>query len=235
MAGSLSGSRDERRLNAVNPIRFRQPPPPSSLFLPSPLISLSLSEREPIPLKIINNTFLQLSFTSDLSIPFYILPFPSSSSPSSPLLTAPLQAQAEFITQGWTGPPLNLQLGTYLSGTLIKASYPNRSLSRSLPRDTGLPSSSAILIRDATGNGAMNRGQHYRYQKHRLTFFGKWYQQDTCFRSKLSSIKRNIVYGERTKLKKQIRRFNQRDLLERSILLLWEKYKWKIIISTLYL
>lgn len=138
----------------------------------SPLISLSLrSKREPIPLKIINNTFLQLSFTSDLSIPFYILPFPSSSSPSSPLLTAPLQAQAEFITQGWTGPPLNLQLGTYLSGTLIKASYPNRSLSRSLPRDTGLPSSSAILIRDATGNGAMNRGRHYRYQKPRLTFF----------------------------------------------------------------
>ena len=174
MAGSLSGSRDERRLNAVNPIRFRQPPPPSSLSLPSPLLLFHFlydPNVNQFHLKLLTITFLQLSFTSDLSIPFYILPFPSSSSPSSPLLTAPLQAQPEFITQGWTGPPLNLQLGTYLSGTLIKASYPNRSLSRSLPRDTGLPSSSAILIRDATGNGAMNRGRHYRYQKPRLTFF----------------------------------------------------------------
>lgn len=70
------------------------------------------------------------------------------------LLTALLQAQPEFITRGWTGPPLNLQLGTYLSGTLIKPSYPNRSLSRSLPRDTGpacLPPRYSSVTQPETG------------------------------------------------------------------------------------
>lgn len=106
--------------------------------------------------------------------------------------------------RGWTGPPLNLQLGTYLSGTLIKASYPNRSLSRSLPRTPALP---VFLrdtrVRDATGNGAMNPGRRHRYQASTSYFFGKWYQTRTAqcsfyyFRSKLYVLlKRNIIGNE---------------------------------------